>query len=90
MLTARRYVVSGRVQGVGFRFYLLEAAEQEGLSGWVRNLPDGRVEVVAEGDREAIERFEGRVRRGPPAARVERVDASDEVPTGRPGGFRIA
>ena len=90
MLTARRYQVSGRVQGVGFRFFVLEAAEQEGLSGWVRNLPDGRVEIAAEGDREAVERFEGLVRRGPPAARVERVDTSDEIPTGRPGGFRIA
>jgi len=90
MLTARRYTVSGRVQGVGFRFFVVGAAEQEGLSGWVRNLPDGRVEVLAEGDREAIARFEGHVRRGPPAARVERVESSDEVPSGRHRGFWVA
>ncbi|MFI5179391.1 MAG: acylphosphatase [Vicinamibacterales bacterium] len=90
MLAARRYLVSGRVQGVGFRYFILDAAEHEGLSGWVRNLPDGRVEIEAEGDREAIDRFEGRVRRGPPAARIDTVDVNDEVPTSRPRGFRIA
>ena len=90
MLTARRYLVSGRVQGVGYRFYIFEAAESEGVSGTVKNLPDGRVEVVAEGEREAVDRFEGRIRRGPPAARVEDVDRTDEVPSGRVTGFRIA
>ncbi|HKW03304.1 MAG TPA: acylphosphatase [Vicinamibacterales bacterium] len=90
MLTARRYLVSGRVQGVGFRFYVLEAADSEGISGSVKNLPDGRVEVIAEGEREAVDRFEGRIRRGPPAARVEDVERTDEVPSGRVTGFRIA
>jgi len=90
MLTARRYLVSGRVQGVGFRFYVLEAAESEGISGSVKNLPDGRVEVIAEGEREAVDRFEGRIRRGPPAARVEDIGRTDEVPSGRVTGFRIA
>jgi acylphosphatase len=90
MLAARRYVVSGRVQGVGFRYFVLEAAESEGLSGWVKNLPDGRVEVLAEGEREAVERFEGRIHRGPPNARVAGVESSDESPAGRFTGFRIA
>jgi acylphosphatase len=90
MLTARRYIVSGRVQGVGFRFFVLEAAEAEGLSGWVTNRPDGDVEVFAEGDRDAVDRLEGRLRSGPPAARVETVDRQDEAPTGRRTGFRIA
>ncbi len=90
MLTARRYIVSGRVQGVGFRFFVVEAAEAEGVSGWVRNRPDGQVEVLAEGDREAVDRLEGRLRNGPPAARVERVDRQDETPSGRTTGFRIA
>jgi acylphosphatase len=90
MLTARRYVVSGRVQGVGFRYFVLEAAESEGLSGWVKNLPDGRVEVLAEGEREAVERFAGHVHRGPPHARVADVESSEEVPSGRFTGFRIA
>ena len=49
MLVARRFVVSGRVQGVGYRFFADEAARVEGLSGWIRNLPDGRVEAFAEG-----------------------------------------
>ena len=49
--TARRYLISGRVQGVGFRFFAESAAMREGLHGWVRNLPDGRVEIAAEGER---------------------------------------
>ncbi len=90
MLAARRYVVSGRVQGVGFRFFVLEAAETEGLSGWVTNLPDGRVEVMAEGDREAVDRFEARLHGGPPTARVAGVERQDETPNGRFTGFRVA
>jgi acylphosphatase len=90
MLAARRYVVSGRVQGVGFRFYVFEAAEAEGVSGWVKNLGDGRVEAMIEGERESVDRVEARIRRGPPAARVEHVETNDEVPTGRLTGFRIA
>ena len=89
MLTARRYLVSGRVQGVGFRFFTFEAAENEGISGWVKNLEDGRVEVLAEGDREAIVRFEQRLRQGPPAARVEHVETFVETPSGRFRGFRL-
>src|SRR5439155_8803220 len=89
MRLARRYLVSGRVQGVGFRFFAEAAALREGLHGWVRNLPDGRVEISAEGDAEALERFERHVRHGPPGARVERVDVDDELPTGRATGFEI-
>jgi len=64
-------LVSGLVQGVFFRQSTVDEARRLGLAGWVRNLPDGRVEVLAEGERE---RLEGQVRfcrRGPPAARVE-------------------
>jgi acylphosphatase len=83
MMTARRYLVSGRVQRVGFRWFVLEAASVEGITGWVRNLPDGTVEIVAEGDAEAIERFERAVRRGPGPARVDDV-VTDAIPaTGR-------
>jgi len=89
MRLARRYLVSGRVQGVGFRFFAEAAALREGLHGWVKNLPDGRVEISAEGDAEALERFERHVRHGPPGARVERVDVDDELPTGRATGFEI-
>jgi acylphosphatase len=89
MRRARRYLVSGRVQGVGFRFFVESAAVREGLHGWVRNLPDGRVEIAAEGDGEALERFERHVRHGPPGARVEDVEIDDEMPSGRTTGFAI-
>ena len=65
--------VQGRVQGVGFRYFVLRRAEDLGLTGWVRNLPDGDVEVEAEGPREALQGLIERVREGPAAARVDRV-----------------
>src|SRR6476660_6902433 len=89
MRLARRIVVSGRVQGVGFRFFTQAAAVREGLHGWVRNLPDGRVEISAEGDAEALERFEHKVRHGPPGARVEDVEVADTGATGSDTGFSI-
>jgi acylphosphatase len=89
MLRARGYLISGRVQGVGFRFFTEAAAAREGLHGFVRNLADGRVEIAAEGDAEALERFERHVRHGPPGAGVERVDVEERVPDGRHSGFSI-
>jgi acylphosphatase len=89
MLVARRYLVSGRVQGVGFRFFAHDAAAVEGVSGWVANLPDGRVEVWIEGDDESVERVERKIRRGPPGARVADVETLEETPTGRYTGFDI-
>jgi acylphosphatase len=89
MIVARRYVIGGRVQGVGFRYFTEAAAAREGILGWVRNMPDGRVEISAEGDAEALDRFERRLRHGPPHARVERVDVEDMIPTGRETGFTI-
>jgi acylphosphatase len=85
MRVARRYIISGRVQGVGFRFFTEAAAMREGIDGWVRNLPDGRVEVAAEGDADAMDRFERAVRHGPPAARVDDIDVTENVPTGATG-----
>lgn len=82
-------MVRGRVQGVGFRYFAREYAQIEGLHGWVTNRPDGAVEVLAEGDREALGRFEGRLRKGPPAARVDDVLVIDDVPTGESRGFDI-
>ncbi len=67
-------VVSGRVQGVAFRAYTVDEARDLRLSGWVRNLPDGRVEAEAEGERPALEALVAFCRRGPPAARVEAVE----------------
>lgn len=89
MLVGRRFRVSGRVQGVGFRFFVYETARIEGVSGWVANLADGRVDVLVEGDAEAVERVERKLRRGPPAARVEAVDVVDAAPLGRCIGFEI-
>ena len=89
MLVARRFLVSGRVQGVGYRFFAYEAAEIEGVSGWVANRAGGRVEVWIEGDAEAVLRVERLIRRGPPAARMDAVDAGDEAPSGRHTGFDI-
>jgi len=66
-------VVSGRVQGVAFRAYTVDEARDLGVRGWVRNLPDGRVEAEAEGERPAVEALVAFCRRGPPAARVEGV-----------------
>lgn len=88
MVNARRLCVVGRVQGVGFRMFVADTARIEGLQGWVRNLPDGRVEIVAEGDAEALARFEWRVWQGPPGARVDDVETEDVLPEGA-GGFRI-
>ncbi len=83
MLIARRMLVSGRVQGVGYRWFAIERASLEGITGWVRNLPGGEVEVVAEGDAEGMDRFERALRQGPGRARVDDVAADSLVPTGR-------
>ena len=90
MLVARRFRVTGRVQGVGFRFFAESAARAEGLSGWVQNQPDGSVEVVAEGDRESVLRFEAKLRRGPAGARIDDVEVNEDVPSGRAGGFTVS
>ena len=89
MRIARRFLISGRVQGVGFRFFAEAAAAREGIHGWVRNLPDGRVEAAAEGEKEAVERFEHALRHGPRGALVDRVEVEDDVPAGRESGFSI-
>ena len=65
--------VSGRVQGVGFRWYVVELARELGVAGWVKNRADGKVEVAAAGNRDALARLEAAVTAGPPGARVEAV-----------------
>jgi len=82
MRVARRFVISGRVQGVGFRWFVHDAATREGAAGWVTNLLDGRVEAFVEGDQDAVTRVERALRSGPPGARVERVTVIDEEPSG--------
>jgi acylphosphatase len=89
VIVARSFRVSGRVQGVGFRAFVLDAAETEGLGGWVRNTPDGEVEGLVEGDREAVVRFERHLARGPARARIDHVTLDDTVPGGLGHRFDI-
>jgi acylphosphatase len=84
-----RVLVSGTVQGVWFRESTRKEAERLGVAGWVRNLPDGRVEAAIEGPPEAVQAMAEWCRHGPPNAAVERVEAIPEPPTGEPGPFRV-
>lgn len=87
-MTARRFLVAGRVQGVGFRWFAARLARELGLRGSARNLPDGRVEVTAAGEADGLARLETALRSGPPAARVdglEVVEVEDEASV--PKGF---
>lgn len=74
--------LSGRVQGVGFRNFTQRAARQLNIGGWVKNLADGRVELIAEGDQKAIEAFKKQIRRGPRPAKVENLEIKAEQPMG--------
>ena len=76
-MTARRWVVRGIVQGVGFRWFVWREAGQLGLRGSAKNLPDGSVEVTAEGSENALQRLEQALSRGPAMARVDRVEKLD-------------
>ena len=76
--------VSGRVQGVFFRQSTETLARELGLVGWVRNLPDGRVEAIAEGEAEALDRFLAFCHHGPPAAKVDHVELRWEAPPRKP------
>ena len=89
MRVARRYILSGRVQGVGFRYFTQDAARCEGLHGHVTNQVDGTVEVRAEGEADALERFERKLRQGPSRSRVERVTIDEVEPTALSGGFFV-
>ena len=79
-VAARRVLVSGRVQGVAFRWYTLEEARGLGLAGWVRNLPDGRVEVQCQGRTEDVSTLLAWLEQGPPAARVSGIDVHSVAP----------
>jgi len=81
--------VHGWVQGVNFRYYTRQQALRQGVAGWVRNLPDGRVEAVFEGEGTAVEALVEWCREGPPAATVERVEVRWEEPVGGLKGFDI-
>ncbi len=86
---ARRYVVRGRVQGVGFRWFVEREAHLLGVAGWVRNNSDGSVEVMAQGSREQLAGLHARLREGPRASRVEEVDVAQADPEPGLNSFRI-
>ena len=88
-LQARRFVVRGRVQGVGFRWFVEREAHMLGIAGWVRNNPDGSVEVLAMGTRDQLSGLRSRLRHGPRAARVDDVQESQAQPVPGLNTFRI-
>ena len=77
MKTVRHFLITGRVQGVGFRFYLQRKARELGVTGWVRNRRDGAVEAVIQGEPEPVEAMTAWARRGPPSAAVAEVKIAD-------------
>jgi acylphosphatase len=86
---ARRYVLRGRVQGVGFRWFVEREAHILGIAGWVRNKSDGSVEVLAMGTRDQLSGLRSRLREGPRAARVDEVEEFEAKPVSGLTTFRI-
>jgi len=89
LMVARRFIISGYVQGVGYRYFALRVAARHRILGTVRNLDDGRVEVIAEGDREALVEFKHDLMTGPSMAQVTDIDEIDISVTGLYRDFRI-
>jgi acylphosphatase len=87
--TALRLLLTGRVQGVGFRWFTVRQARELSLAGTVANLADGRVEVEVAGDLVAVEEFKRRLRQGPPAARVTGIDEQELAATPGWTGFDV-
>jgi acylphosphatase len=88
-IATRRYIVRGRVQGVGFRWFVEREAHLLGIAGWVRNNRDGSVEVLAQGTADQLSGLHSRLREGPRAARVDAVEVAEASPTGGLHSFRI-
>jgi acylphosphatase len=93
-IVARKYLIEGRVQGVGYRYFTVRVARELGLAGWVRNLSDGRVEVYAVGAVRKLSRLEGELRLGPLRAEVRSLQAEESAVAeaamnGRIEGFHI-
>ncbi len=88
-IEARRFLVRGRVQGVGFRWFVEREAHILGVAGWVRNNADGSVEVLAQGTRDQLSGLRSRLRQGPRAARVDGVEESESRPVSGLSSFRI-
>jgi len=88
-ISARRFLVRGRVQGVGFRWFVEREAHMLQIAGWVRNNPDGAVEILAQGTRDQLAGLHSRLREGPRAARVDDVEVSEAEPTRGLSSFQI-
>lgn len=89
MIIARRFIVRGRVQGVGFRYFAIRAARECGVVGTVRNMADGSVEAIAEGEPDRIAEFRRKLEHGPSYSHVVAVEESDLQPTGRNKDFEV-
>ncbi len=89
MKVARKFTISGMVQGVGFRFFTQRAAARHQVLGYVRNLRDGRVEAYAEGSTETVEAFKHELTAGPSYSKVEELEEIVLEPTGLYSSFRI-
>jgi acylphosphatase len=89
MKIARRYIISGFVQGVGFRFFAQRSAARHQIRGYVKNLEDGRVEAFAEGSAKAVEDFKHDLAAGPSYSKVEDIEETVLEPTGLYPAFRI-
>jgi acylphosphatase len=88
-IQARRFVVRGRVQGVGFRWFVEREAHTLGIAGWVRNNADSSVEILAMGTRDQLSGLKARLQQGPRAARVDAVEESEAKPVSGLTKFRI-
>ena len=89
MITARKFTISGIVQGVGFRFFVQRSAARHQVLGYVQNLADGRVEAFAEGNEKAVEAFKHDLTAGPTYSKVEQIEEIVLEPTGLYSSFRI-
>lgn len=85
----QKFLVEGRVQGVGYRRWAASCALSLGLAGWVRNLPSGAVEVQARGNTQALKKLKSLLEKGPPASRVSRVTTLESPPGGEEKSFSI-
>ena len=88
-VSTRRFVISGRVQGVGYRYFASRVARELSLAGWVRNLADGSVEAVASGPKSKLDHFAAELRIGPPRAEVRHVNVENAAPDAKIEGFHI-
>ena len=89
MIVARKFLISGQVQGVGFRYFAQRSAARHQVCGYVRNLDDGRVEALAEGPQNAVEEFKHDLVAGPSYSKVEHLEETVLEPSGRYPTFRI-